>query len=218
MPSSSQPGQITTVRTMSVSAKHTFNRLYEKISESIINADQKPEEITRGFAVEATRDFKPSPVAQMIESLPEVMRMIQSVAEADDEGDDEDARGMEFMLDIVLKDPNPEHHIPMISITASPSYSVVFLADRQYMLRTPDELTGEMTVVGKAARIIPEDQELDLLTIPNVLPSRIARSTMRDDMVELFADWPDELGPSLDSDALTIKGPAIVVDVLAAFV
>lgn len=186
-------GEITIERTMSVSAKHAFNRLYEKLSDSIIDIDEKPGEVTRGSAVKVTRDFEPSPVGQMVESLPEVMRMILSSGES--ELDDEEGKMVELVVDRLLKGSDTQHENPIIAKASSPSYSVVFLADPQYMLRGSAEMAGDMTLVGKARRVIPDNQELNLLALPNVLPRGIRQSGILDgDIDELFTDWPEELG------------------------
>ena len=203
----SRPAEVIIERTMSVSAKHAFNRLYEKLSDSMIDIDEKPGEVTRGSAVKVTRDFELSPVGQMIESLPEAMRMSVSSESELDEKEEEMAA---LVVNRLLKGSDTQHDIPIIAKASSPSYSVVFLADPQYMLRGPDEMAGDMTLVGKVRRVIPDNQELNLLTLPNVLPRGIRQSGLEDDdIAELFTE--------LDSDALTIKGPAIIVDVLAVF-
>jgi hypothetical protein len=208
--------EVTTERTMSVSAKHAFNRLYEKLSDSIIDIDETPAEVKKGSAVKVSRDFEPSPVAQMIKSLPDVLRMIMTSAEP--EQDEEEGRMAALILDRLLKDSGEECDIPIIAKAPSPSYSVLFLADRQFILRGPAEMAGDMTLVGKARRVIPDDQELNLLSLPNVVPPGIRQTGIQDDdIVELFTDWPEELGPELDDGALTIRGPAIIVDALAVF-
>lgn len=209
-------GEVITERTMSVSAKNAFNRLYEKLSGSIIDIDEKPGEVEKGSAVEVTRDFKASPVAQVIESLPESLQMFMSSAEL--ELDEEEKRILLLKLTPLLSAPSKEGDIPIVAKAPRSSYSIVFLAEPQYILRGLAGLVGDMTLVGKAKRVIPDNQELNLLALPNVLPPGIQQSGMQDDdMLELFTDSHEELGFRLDSDAFTIKGPVIVVDALAVY-
>jgi hypothetical protein len=209
--------EITTERTISTSAKNGFNRLYEKLSDSIIDIDEDPREVKKGSTIEVTRHFQPSPVAQMIDSIPEVLRIITSSAEVELD-DDVKERLVELRLDL-LKDPRMQHDIPIIAKVLGPSYSVVFRAERQFILRSPAEMADDMTLVGKVRDVIPDNYELNLLTLPNVVSlSRIQQSGMQaDDIVELLTDQAEEVGLELDSDTFTIKGPAIVVDALAAF-
>lgn len=213
----------TTERALSVSAKHSFNRLYEKLLETLIDVDTNvnADSIKRGMAVEATREFEPSPVAQMIDSLLDLIRMMQSfnVPELKDE---ETKHAMAFMSNLFRGDTNREKDVPVVSNLSDATYSIAFLAERQYLLRRPEELSGELTLVGKVRRVIPRDQDLDLLAFSNVLPRSMTRSTgasaeIREAIVQLFANWPEELGHALERDSLIMKGPIIIIDPLAVF-
>ncbi len=136
--------------------------------------------------------------------------------------DAETKQAMALMSNLFRGGTDKERDVPVVANSTNSTYSIAFLAERQYLLRNPEELVGEMTLVGKVRRVIPEGENLDLLAFSNVLPRSLRRSAtassqMRDAMVELFASWPEELGPALDRDALTMKGPVIIVDPLAVF-
>lgn len=199
--------------TLSVSAKNSFNQLYETLSDSIINIDEKPGEISGKALVEVTRDFKLWLVPKRIDSFLKFLKGMQSSPEWNDEADDV----LTFLSDLLREDSSKRDAL-MIANSDTLSYSVVFLADRQYMLRKPDQLTGEMTLVGRARRVVPEGQEFDLLTFSNMISNNMnANESTRDALIEIFEDWPDELSPEPDPDALAMKGPAIIVDPLAIF-
>jgi hypothetical protein len=89
-------------------------------------------------------------------------------------------------------------------------------------LRDPDELTGELTLVGKVRKIVAAGDHIDLLELSDVMPRAMRRSAasskqFREGIVELFSNWPKELGTPLDRDALEMKGPVIIVDPLAIY-
>lgn len=211
---STQQGGKTTERTMSVSAKHAFNRLYEKLSGSIIDIDETPEAVKKGFAIEVSRNFKVSPIAHMIDSLPQVLQTI--IHDDGPELDEEVQRQISLKLEPLLKSPDVNHHIPIIA--TGPHYSVVFSADPRYLLRGAAEMAGDLTLVGKAKKIIPDGQELNLLKLPNVLPPGIQQIGLDDDdLFDLFEDWPEELDSGQGNEALTIAGPIVVVDALAVY-
>ena len=210
-------------RTLSVSAKHSFNQLYDKLAGTIKDVDQGAETNTtrKGIAVEATRQFEPSPVAQMIQALLDLIRMIQAFG-ASQLKDIETKRAIDLLSNLFPEDRERERDIPVVSNLSGAGYSIAFLAERQYLLANPDELSGELTLVGKVRRVIPQGQDLDLLVFSNVLPRSItsnagAGAEMYEAMVQLFTNWPEELGPALDRNALAVKGPVMIIDPLAVF-
>jgi hypothetical protein len=222
---SSDPSQpkreSTTERILSVSAKHSFNQLYEKLSGSLIDVDNNDtsDAIKRGVAVEAIRSFEPSLVARIIDAFLDHMRIMKTIAPKDKEAKQAFALLSSFFQGGVDK----ERDVSIVSYSTDTAYSIVFLAERKYLLRSPDEFNDEMTLVGKVRRIIPSDQDLDLLAFSNVLPRHMTATAadsreMLDDMMEGFGGWREVFGPRPDRDALVMKGPAIIIDPLAVFI
>lgn len=206
---------------LSVSTKHSFNRLYDKLSEgNLVDLDEKDLKIRRGQAVEVTREFTPSPITQMIESLIELMRMMQAF-DAPELQDPDAQQAIAFMSVFFSEEEMKNKGLPILSTDDGAGYSIVFTAERQYILRDPDEMFGEMTLVGKVNKVIPEDSEIDLFDLLKVLPRNMRRgdagTQIKEAIIELFTSWPQELGHSIDRSALSLKGPAVIIDPLAVF-
>lgn len=115
-----------------------------------------------------------------------------------------------------------ERGLPLVSAGAAPEQmSVLFLAEPSFVLCDPEALEGEMTLLGKVQRQVAAGQELDLFAHLKVLPRALRRSGgangLRSSIVELFGNWPAELGGPVDPQAMVLRGPAIVVSPLAVY-
>lgn len=59
--------------------------------------------------------------------------------------------------------------LPMISEEAGTAF--LFVAQSQYLLRTPEEFQGEMSILGKISRVLPPGSQVDLLDLLKLFPS-----------------------------------------------
>jgi hypothetical protein len=212
-------------RTVKISEKNSFNRLYGKMKSEesigdINDAAWRPH--VRGM-VEAQRYYQPSPVNEMIDSLFELIEMMQ---EMDVPGiKDSDSQQTIAMMSTLLKSPaGDDRSLPMISNKDEDShpYSVIFSTKREYLLCDEEEFEGEMTLVGRVSKHVAAEESLDLLDYLQILPRKMRRNKaisgkIKEGIVQLFENWPDGLGPSLDREALIVPGPVIIVDPLVVY-
>lgn len=208
-------------RVLNMTAKHSFNRLYDQLRQSLIDPDVGTDSLRRGAPVEVVRDFEPSPITEMIDNLFELIRMMQEFDMP--QLQDAQLRQSIAMMSALLDSTGERRKsVPMVSEGLSSNHAVIFIAEASYILVDREEFFGEMTLVGKVRKIVPEGQHLDLLDLINIFPRAVRRSAaagsqLREGIINLFANWPKELGPSLDRDALNLAGPALIVDPLAVF-
>jgi hypothetical protein len=218
---SQSPSRRTEERTLSVSDRHTFGALYERLKASITDVDASPDKVQKYAPVEATREFAPSPITRMIESLFEVIHMMRSF-DAPQLNEPDSQQVLAMISAFFGRDDQNANELPMISTPLDQHYSVLFLAHKDHMLRSAEEFEEEVTVVGKVKKIVLPHQSLDLMDYLRVLPRNLRRSgevgnKMKLAITDLFENWPEELGPSIERDALMLTGPVVVIDPLVVF-
>lgn len=207
-------------RILRISAKHQFDRLYKALQNEIVNLDRDKTPPVRQSIVELTRDFEPSPVSQMIESLLQLTDMIQGMGVVD-VSDTETQEAMNAMTMLFRREGQSED-VPMLSRVEDSEYSILFSAKRKHLLCEADVFEGEMTLVGKVQQVVPPGKSVDLFDLLKVLPRSLRRgkkggNDLREAIVGLFESWPDELGGALSKDAMELHGPALFVSPLAVF-
>jgi hypothetical protein len=212
-------------RTLSISAKHSFSRLYDalrgknRITMKDVDEVLPVDTISKGDVVELTRDFTPSPVTEMIESMFELIKIMQGMGlESELAGSEDAIQGLSLLFQRDERDPD----VPMLSESHAGDATVLFVAQRRFLLCPIDEFEGEMTIFGRAQRVVAPGDEVDMFDLLRVFPRSLRRvkgdgKSMRELLVELFEKWPDELGGPVTKDALTLKGPALFINPVAAY-
>lgn len=206
-------------KTLSISSKHQFSRLYDAISKDILSLGDA-ESIRRQSIVEVTRDFEPSPVNRMIDSLFQLTELMQGMGVVETDAETQQAIQAIGML---FKSTDREHaDVPMVARDDPEGHSILFTAQKKYIMCDMEDFEGEMTLVGKVQQIIRAGDSVDLFSLLKVLPRSFRRnnrtsSEMRNAIVSLFEEWPDELGGALPKEAMELNGPALVVSPLAVF-
>lgn len=210
-------------RILSASEKHSFNRLYEALKGNVSEFDEFTEielgDVHKNDLIEVTREFAPSPLSQMIDSMIEFTSMAQQMGVT--EVDEEAQTAIHGITMLFRGNEENQKEVPVISSADDFRTSVFFMARRQYILRGVEELEGESTLFGKVEKIVPPGKEVDLFDMLKILPRSMRRSKAGDDLVqnlkEAFRSWPQELGGPIAEDAFSLPGPLVVVSPLAVF-
>ncbi|MGW1203288.1 DUF6414 family protein [Streptomyces cyaneofuscatus] len=210
-------------RVLSASEKSSFNRLYDAIGNNLKAYDEDTEinlaEIEKRGLIEVTRDFEPSPLSQMIDSILEFAAMAQNMGAMDDSDETRDAiHGITMLF---RGNEATEKEVPVVSSGGEFETSVFFMAHREYILRGTESLDGESTVVGRVEKIVPLGQEVDLFDTLKILPRAMRRGQagvdLKNSLKDAFRSWPQDLGGPISDDAFTLPGPLVVVSPLAVF-
>ncbi|MGA6173086.1 DUF6414 family protein [Streptomyces sp. NPDC012600] len=210
-------------RVLSASEKSSFNRLYDAIGNNLKAYDEDTEinlaEIEKRGLIEVTRDFEPSPLSQMIDSILEFAAMAQNMGAMDDSDETRDAiHGITMLF---RGNEATEKEVPVVSSGGEFETSVFFMAHREYILRGTESLDGESTVVGRVEKIVPIGQEVDLFDTLKILPRAMRRGQagvdLKNSLKDAFRSWPQDLGGPISDDAFTLPGPLVVVSPLAVF-
>lgn len=209
---------------LTVGDRNQFSRFYDVIKSDMPRFDEYTaidmDRADRNVLIEATRTFERSPLTEMVDSLLEVAELMQQMG-ADEQR--EQANQMLSMMSFLMRDADGENKsYPMIAEEAEGSPSVLFVAQRGAILTRVDDFAGEMTLVGKVAKKIPEGQSIDLFDMLNIFPRSIRRmksgpQSFKDLILGMFSTWPDQMGGPLPKEATELKGPAVIVSPLAAF-
>lgn len=212
-------------RVLSASEKSSFNRLYGAIDPELKKFDEYTEidlaAIERRGLIEITRDFEPSPLSQMIDSLLDFAKMAQQVGAVDLEVDQEAKEAIHGITMLFRGSGEEQKEVPVVSAAGSFSTSVFFMVQRKYVLRGIDELEGESTLVGRVEKVVPEGKDVDLFDLLKILPRSLRRGKTGDELKaslkEMFRTWPQELGGPVSDDAFSLPGPLVIVSPLAVF-
>lgn len=216
-------------QTVRVYAQHMFNRLHGELetAEAIrtVDSDTPLEigELKKSSVIEITREFRPSPLNQMLDSFVEVLDMMKSLGF--DEGEFADGNNMQQIEAIInlLRGENEGKEVPMFAKAEEPGdVSIVFVAKDNFVLHTGAEFQGEMTLFGKVEKLVPSGSSLDLLDLLKVLPPGVREAegfggTFKEAIHSLMADWPKEFGGPIEKDELLVKGPAVVITPVAVY-
>jgi hypothetical protein len=209
-----------------------FNRLYEEVQKAGViqvvdlNTPLEMAGLSKSSVLEITREFRPSPLHQMLDSFTEILDKIKALgmeSELDDELDDE--VDMQQIMTIIgwLRGEDGSNKVPMLAEgLGSDDVSVIFMARENFVLGTGAEFRGEMTLFGKVQELIPTGSSLDLLDLLKVLPPGVREaagfgSEFKEAIHSLMGAWPKEFGGPIKSDAVIIEGPAVVITPVAAY-
>lgn len=210
-------------RVLSASEKSSFIRLYEAVGSSLRAYDEDTEinlaEIEKRELIEVTRDFQPSPLSQMIDSILEFAAMAQNMGAMDDS--DETREAIHGITMLFRGHDATQKEVPVVSAVDEFETSVFFLAHREYILRGTEALDGESTLVGRVEKIVPLGQEVDLFDALKILPRAMRRgqagADLKNSLKDAFRSWPQDLGGPISDDAFTLPGPLVIVSPLAVF-
>lgn len=208
-------------RNLRVSNLHLFSELHREMNESLkvfgFDSALTYGEIDRRDLVEISREFERSAITDMLESMFQLADAMREVGMADLQT----AQTMNAMA--LLFKPDEDKPTPMVSATlAVGDCTVLFMAGSEHRLVDEDEFDGEMTLVGRVHKKIPEGEKINILDLLPGLPrsmrrSRGSKGDFKETLLGAFEKWPDELGGPVSRDALEVQGPAIVVTPLAVF-
>ena len=206
-------------RELSVSAKHTFGRVYDALRDQLTVDPTADHSLKRREFIEVTRDFAPSPVNSMLDSLLEVVRLMQSLNVP--EMSTTEAQQTLALISVMTDTGGHSRDVPMVA-SGEADWSLLWSAEPKYTLVTPEDFVGEMTVVGRVRQIVEPGHSLDLLEYLDFLPRTMRRGAagakVRSSLIEMFSSWPAEFGTPLDPSSLLLRGPAAIIDPLAAFI
>ena len=219
-------------QTVRVYAQHMFNRLYEEVqnagSVKTIDVDTPLEMdgLSKSSVLEITRDFRPSPLHQMLDSFTGVMDKLEFLGMADVLEDElEDETDMQQVMKIIgmLRGEAGNTEVPMFSKAEEAGHaSVVFVARENFVLGTGTEFRGEMSLFGKVQELIPVGSSIDLLDLLRVLPPGVRDtgafgSEFKEEIRTLMSGWPEEFGGPIDTNEAIIEGPVVVMTPVAAY-
>lgn len=217
-------------QTVRIHAQHMFNRLYQALEGSIkiIGLDEAVgfEELPKSAVVEVTREFRRSPVNQMLDSFAKVLDMLDSIGMGEQLAEQfgGEAQRQQIMAIMgLLRDEEDNREVPMFAKADGPdAVSVVFVARENYVLRDVSEFGREMTLFGKVQEKMPRESSVDLLDLLKVLPPDVRQADgfgdqFKEAMRNLMDAWPKEFGGPIDRDEVIIKGPVIILTPVAAY-
>lgn len=215
-------------QTVRIYGQHMFNRLYNELenAQAIENIDAdtplKIQELYKSSILEITRDFRPSPLSQMLDSFVDVLDMMKSLGFDDQVADDNDMQQIEAIINL-LRGENGNNEFPMFAKASdSEDASVIFVARENFLLSMGREFRGEMTLFGKVQEKVLPGSSLDLLDLLKVLPPGVREAQafggeFKEAIYSLMGSWPAEFGGPIDRDKVIIKGPAVVVTPVATY-
>lgn len=215
-------------QTVRVYAQHMFSRLYGELEQAeairVVDTDVPltVEELTKSDILEITREFRPSPLNQMLDSFVDVLDMMKSLGVDVEFSDGNDMEQIEAVINL-LRGDSGSNEVPMFAKADKPGdASVVFVAKENFLLGTSAEFRGEMTLFGKIQKQIPSGSSMNLLDLLKVLPPGVRETegfggTFKDAIHGLMGEWPKEFGGPINNDEVIVRGPAIVVMPVAAY-
>jgi hypothetical protein len=225
-----QKGNETEVQqTVRIHAQHMFNRLHGELEKTgaVHTVDShtplEMEGLSKSSVLEVTRNFRPSPLNQMLDSFVEVLDMMKSLGFDEEEfADGNNMQQIEAVINL-LRGENGSNEIPMFAkADESDDVSVVFVAKENFVLGTGAEFRGEMTLFGKVQELVPSGASIDLLDLLKVLPPGVREaeafgSTFKEAIRTFMGEWPKEFGGPIKNDEVIVEGPAVVVTPVAAY-
>jgi hypothetical protein len=215
-------------QTVRIYAQHMFARLHGEldtagaIQTADLNTPLEAEALTKSSVLEITRDFRPSPLNQMLDSFVEVLSMMKSLGFEEELADGNNMQEIEAVIKL-LRGENGSNEIPMFAkADESDGVSVVFVAKENFVLGTGAEFRGEMTVFGKVQELLPSGSSIDLLDLLKVLPPGVREAEgfgniFKEAIYGFMGEWPKEFGGPIKRDEVVVKGPAVVITPVAAY-
>jgi hypothetical protein len=216
-------------QTVRVYAQHMFNRLHGELEKSgaiSTVGSHTPLDIdglSKSSILEVTREFRPSPLNQMLDSFVEVLDMMKALGFEEEElADGSDMQQVEAVINL-LRGENGSNEVPMFAKAEKPDdASIVFVARENFVLGTGAEFRGEMTLFGKVRELIPSGSAIDLLDLLKVLPPGVREaeafgSQFKQAIHSFMSEWPKDFGGPIKRDEVLVKGPAVVITPVAAY-
>ncbi|QIN82497.1 hypothetical protein GBA63_07450 [Rubrobacter tropicus] len=215
-------------QTIRVYAQHMFSRLYDEVQKAgaiqtvDLDTPLEMDGLSRSSVLEVTRDFRPSPLHQMLDSFTGIVDRMKSLGMESELGDE---ANMEQIMRIVgwLRGEEGSNEVPMFSkADEDGDASVVFVARENFVLGMGTEFRGEMTLFGKVQELVPAGSSIDLIDLLKVLPPGVRGAngfggTLKDAIHDFMGEWPKELGGPIERDEVVVQGPAVVVTPVAAY-
>jgi len=215
-------------QTVRVYAQHMFNRLYEEVQKAgsiqtvDVDTPLEMEGLSKSSVLEITRDFRPSPLHQMLDSFTGVVDKLELLGMTDELGDEADMQQVMAII-AMLRGEDGNNEVPMFfGADEAGDVSVVFVARENFVLGTGAEFRGEMTLFGKVQELIPMGSSIDLLDHLRVLPPGVRDtaafgSEFKEEIRTLMSAWPEEFGGPIGTNEVIIEGPAVVITPVAAY-
>ncbi len=210
--------------TAEVSQRGLVTRLFEVIGDRITKFDEFTDidvtGLSRRQVVEIGREFSPSPVNTMIESMIEMIEMMRGFGMG--ELDSPDNQAVVNGMALLFRSGDDDREVHMVHGGNEGSTTVLFGARRRYIRCKPEDFDGLMTVVGRIERVIPSGASVDLFDLFKIIPRSLRRAkggsrNPKDSIIDMLSKFPDELGGPVDREALTLFGPVLLVSPLCAY-
>lgn len=210
-------------QTVRINAQHMFSRIYDELDKGgsikVFNEDDTLtlDRVRRREVVEITGNFSPSPLNDMIDSILNLMNVMEEMGFVEEVGDPETQQVVRALAMIFRGDEGKEE-VPMVSrAEQQDGASVVFLAKSRFLLIDQEDFEGDMTVFGKVQKLVPEGESIDLFDFLK-LPRAIRReANLKEELFGMFESWPKELGGPIARESTEVKGPALVVTPVAVY-
>ncbi len=215
-------------QTVRIYGQHMFNRLYGELNSEdaiqTIGMDTPLEihELDKSSVLEITREFRPSPLNQMLDSFVEVLDMMKSLGLENEIADGNDMREIKAVIRL-LRGEDGNNDVPMFAkADDSSDTSVVFVVRENFLLGAASEFRGEMTLFGKVQEKVQPGSSIDLLDLLKILPPGVREAQASGGEFKLalhsfMGEWPEEFGGPIDPKEVVIEGPAVVVTPVAAY-
>jgi hypothetical protein len=219
-------------QTVRIYAQHMFNRLYGELETAgtiqtvDLYTSLKAETLNKSSILEITREFRPSPLNQMLDSFVQVFNMMKTVGMEDQIMDEVgDEAEWQKVMDIIglLRGEVGSNEVPMFAkADNSDDASVVFVARENFLLSPGGDFRGEMTLFGKVSELIPSGSSIDLLDLLKVLPPGVREAdalggAFKEAIHGLMGELPEQFGGPIERDEVIIEGPAVVVTPVATY-
>jgi hypothetical protein len=142
--------ELTREQTVKISAQSMFNRVYDELDStgSILKLlEDQPLELDsleRGQVVEITRDFTPSPINQMIDSLFDLMALMSGFAETEQQLQDEEFKAGIQLMAMLFRGEHREPEVPMVAKNAELGASILFVAKARNIVVELDDLRANL--------------------------------------------------------------------------
>lgn len=209
-------------QTVRINAQHMFSRIYDELvkndSLKVFDEDESLalDGVRRREVVEITRSFAPSPLNDMIDSILNLMNLMEEMGFVEEMGDPQTQQAVRA-LGMIFRGDEGKEEVPMVSRAEQNDAAVVFLAKSRYILGDQEDFEGEMTVFGKVQRLVPEGKSIDLFDFLKLPRAVRGEANLRERLFEMFGSWPKELGGPIARESTEVKGPALVVTPVAVY-
>ena len=215
--------ETTRERTIRITAQNMFSRVYAAMEEDgEIKIFDEDDDLTFGTVrrrdiVEITRNFSPSPLNDMIDSMLHLIQVMEEMGFTEEiAADQEEAQAVRAMAMLFQGDEGGDE-VPMVSRSSRGDASVLFLAHSRYILVDQDAFKGDMTVFGRVRKLIPEGESQDLIDFLKLPSAMRGESEVRKALLELFQSWPKELGGPVSEESLEVRGPLLIITPVAVY-